>query len=59
MLDLCHINGTTTGMDIYEFINLSLDKFNFDWKNIYSITTDGAPALTGKQWFYYFIQIIC
>ena len=49
MLDLCHIKGTTTGKDIYEFVNLSLDKFNIDRKNIYSITTDGAPALTGKH----------
>ncbi|XP_066945264.1 general transcription factor II-I repeat domain-containing protein 2A-like [Macrobrachium rosenbergii] len=49
MLDLCHIKGTTTGKDIYEFVNLSLDKFSIDRKNIYSITTDGAPALTGKH----------
>ena len=49
MLDLCHIKGTTTGKDIYEFVNLSLDKFNIDRKNIYSITTDGALALTDKH----------
>ena len=49
MLHLCQIKGTTRGKDIYEFANLSLDKFNIDRKNIYSITTDGAPALTGKH----------
>ena len=49
MLDLCQIKGTTAGKDIHEFVNLSLDKFNIDRKNIYSITTDGAPALTGKH----------
>ena len=49
ILDLCQIKGTTTGKDIYEFVNLSLDKCNTDRKNIYSITTDGAPALTGKH----------
>ena len=49
MLDLCHIKGTTTGKDICEFVKLSFDKFNIDRKNIYSITTDGAPALTGKD----------
>ena len=49
MLDLCHIKGTTTGKDTYEFVNLSLDKFNIDRKNFYLITTDGAPALTGKH----------
>ena len=42
MLDLCQIKGTATGKDIYEFVNLSLDKFNIDRKNIYSITTDDA-----------------
>ena len=49
MLNLGHIKGITTGKDIYEFVDLSLDKFNIDRKNIYSITTDGAPALTGKH----------
>ena len=49
MLDLCQIKGTTTGKDIYEFVNLSLDKFNINRENIYSIATDGAPALSGKQ----------
>ena len=49
MLNFCDIKNTTTGKDIYEFVNLSLDKFNIDRKNIYSITTDGAPALTGKH----------
>ena len=28
----CAIKGTTTGKDIYEFVNLSLDKFNIDRK---------------------------
>ena len=28
---------------------MSLDKFNIDRKNIYSITTDGASVLTGKH----------
>ena len=49
MLGLSQIKCTTTGKDIYEFVNLSLDKFNIDRKNIYLITTDGAPALTGKR----------
>ena len=52
MLDLCHMKGTTTGRDIYEYVNLALEKFNVDRRKIYSITTDGAPALTGKNnWF--------
>ena len=34
MFDLCHIEGTTTGKDIYEFVNLSLHKFTIDRKNI-------------------------
>ena len=49
MLDLCHMKGTTTGRDIYEYVDLALEKFNVDRRTIYSITTDGAPALTGKN----------
>ena len=45
MLHLCHIKGTITGKDIYEFVNFLLDKFNIDRKNIYSITTDGAHSI--------------
>ena len=49
MLDLCHMKGTTTGRDIHEYVNLALEKFNVDRRKSYSITTDGAPALTGKN----------
>ena len=49
LLELCHMKGTTTGRDIYEYVNLALEKFNVDKRKIYSITTDGAPALTGKN----------
>ena len=48
MLDLCHMKGTTD-RDIYEYVNFALEKFNVDRRKIYSITTDGAPALTGKN----------
>ena len=30
MLDLCDMKGTTTGRDIYEYVNLALEKFNVD-----------------------------
>ena len=30
MLDLCHMKGTTTGRDIYEYVNLALEKCNVD-----------------------------
>uniref|UniRef100_A0A0L8IFV7 DUF4371 domain-containing protein n=1 Tax=Octopus bimaculoides TaxID=37653 RepID=A0A0L8IFV7_OCTBM len=46
MLDVCHMKGTTTGRDIIEHVNLSLEKFHVDRNKINSITTDGAPALT-------------
>ena len=49
MLDLRHMKGTTTGRDIYEYVNLALEMFNVDRRKIYSITTDCAPALTGKN----------
>ena len=34
MLDLCHMKGTTTGRDIYEYVNLALEKFNIDRNKI-------------------------
>ena len=43
------MKGTTTGRDIYEYVNLALEMFNVDKRKIYSITTDGAPALTGRN----------
>ncbi|XP_014774790.1 general transcription factor II-I repeat domain-containing protein 2-like [Octopus bimaculoides] len=48
MLDVCHMKSTS-GRDITEHVNLPLEKFNVDRNKINSITTDGAPALTGKN----------
>ena len=30
ILDLCHMKGTITGRDIYEYVNFTLEKFNVD-----------------------------
>ena len=49
MLDLCHMMGTTSGMDIFDHANLSLENLSVDRNKIISIKTDGAPALTGKN----------
>uniref|UniRef100_H2YNB8 Uncharacterized protein n=1 Tax=Ciona savignyi TaxID=51511 RepID=H2YNB8_CIOSA len=35
--------------DIFEHVNLALENFNVDRTKINSITTDGAPALIGKN----------
>ncbi|XP_056110235.1 SCAN domain-containing protein 3-like [Rhinichthys klamathensis goyatoka] len=42
---LCH----TRGEDIYEAIMQMLNERGIDVKNIVSITTDGAPAMIGKE----------
>ena len=34
---------------IYEYVNLALEKFNVDRRKKISMTTHGAPALTGKN----------
>ncbi|XP_023234372.1 general transcription factor II-I repeat domain-containing protein 2A-like [Centruroides sculpturatus] len=43
------MNSTTIGRDILEHFNLAIKKFNIDKNKIYSITTDGALALVGKN----------
>uniref|UniRef100_A0A0L8GE70 SPIN-DOC-like zinc-finger domain-containing protein n=1 Tax=Octopus bimaculoides TaxID=37653 RepID=A0A0L8GE70_OCTBM len=46
MLNMCHMKDTTTGRDIIEHENLSLEKVDVDRNKINLITTDGASALT-------------
>lgn len=49
MFNFCHMKGTTTGRDILEHVNLSIENFNIDRNKIYSITSDGSPALIDKN----------
>jgi hypothetical protein len=43
------LKTTTTATDIMEMVSLFFDEFNFDWKNLVGITTDGAPAMLGSR----------
>ena len=46
---LVPMTGTTTGVDILNALLLCIQDTNLDLSKIVSITTDGAPAMTGKN----------
>ena len=53
LLSLEHLKDTTTGQDLFESVENCLDRFGLPLHKVASITTDGAPALTGKKcWTY-------
>jgi zinc finger BED domain-containing protein 5/7/8/9 len=47
MLFLKPFKTTTTGLDIFEMVNTYFMEKLIDWSKCSSISTDGAPALTG------------
>jgi len=49
LLDICPMKGTTTGKDVFEKVNHVMEKFKLSKNKLTGITTDGAPAMTGKQ----------
>ena len=49
ILALAGMNGTTTGADIFAELVKAINKFKLPWGKLASITTDGAPAMTGAQ----------
>ena len=49
LLSLEHFNDTTTGQDLFESVENCLDRSGLPLHKLASITTDGAPALTGKM----------
>jgi len=48
LLELCQLETTSTGMDIFMKIKECVEKKGLAWEKINSICTDGAPAMTGK-----------
>ena len=46
-LDLIPLHDTTTGADLLRAVEEAVDGVGANWDNLYSVTTDGAPALTG------------
>ena len=49
LLTLEHLKDTTTGQDLFESVENCLDRSGLPFHKLASITTDGAPALTGKN----------
>lgn len=49
LLSLESLKNTTTGQDIFETVKNCVEKKGLGWDRMASITTDGAPALTGKN----------
>lgn len=49
LLDLCSMQGTTTGRDILVQVKKVLTKFNLPETKLIGLTTDGAPAMTGRH----------
>ena len=48
-LELVPLKSTTTGVDIFEAVKSSLEKFKLVPLKLVSVTTDGAPAMVGKN----------
>lgn len=45
---LCSLKGTTTAMDIFEKVEETIAALGLKWKNLKSITTDGAKNMVGR-----------
>ncbi|KAG5318951.1 GTD2A protein, partial [Acromyrmex heyeri] len=49
LLDFVSLHDTTTGIDIFEAVNQTLQKFSIDFLKCLAIVTDGAKAMTGSK----------
>lgn len=49
LLDLLPLKGTTTGADVSRAVVNCVSAAGLDWSRLVSITTDGAPAMTGDK----------
>lgn len=50
--ELCsmrNIKGTTKGADLFSEVEKSLDCLKIPWSKLFSVTTDGAPNMEGKD----------
>jgi len=46
LADLCSLKGTTTGDDLFESIDKSLNNLGLEWKKLVSVTTDGGKNMS-------------
>lgn len=49
LLELCQLETTCTGMDIFMKMKECVEKKGLAWEKMNSICTDGAPAMTGRS----------
>lgn len=49
LLDFVPLHGTTTGNDIFNAVNQTLEKFGTNFSRCSAIVTDGARAMTGSK----------
>jgi hypothetical protein len=49
LLEVCQLESTTQGKDIFLKIKECIEKKSLSWDKLISICTDGAPAMIGKD----------
>lgn len=49
LLDLASLHSTAKGVDIFDAVSKSLNKYCNGFKKLHGVATDGAPAMVGKK----------